>query len=81
MSSGLTKAQRHMLSTPARDSQGHLIAGSLSNAGLTNRTAEALRRMGMIEWRPGHHFGGQWSITPAGRQALKELITTTEETK
>lgn len=68
----LTKAQRAMLVAPRRDAQGGVVRHAMSNAGPTNRTAEALCRKGLIEWVPGHVFGGSWRITPAGRALLSQ---------
>lgn len=34
-------------------------------------TANALRKHGLVDWKPGHSWGGSWYVTNAGRAALQ----------
>lgn len=61
----LTEAQERFL-TELRDNTRF----GARNANLGNRTAEALRKRGLVEWSPGRWFGGRYRVTPAGRAAL-----------
>ncbi|KKC39554.1 hypothetical protein WH87_05040 [Devosia epidermidihirudinis] len=61
----LTKAQVKAL-TELRDDTRF----GFRNANLGNRTAVALEKIGLVEWRSGRFFGGRYYITPAGRSAL-----------